>query len=488
VTRRRNRANGHRRPVARRSGSFPGRRVSVLLALALGAFGGSAALASADPSSNVLVTATLYSSGGTSTDSVTVAGLQSNPAQCPTYQGQSMNELGRQGFVDVPLPPNETWSLPTILDCLETPIPLSSVTGITVMSASGSPETGSGSQLTSQDLATPSDFNNSSESPVVEANGSFNQYDRPWRGNSQGQPDYDFLDEVQGTQDDAPAPISIEVFEGPRLTVTATASQTSVRVGGTVSFSATVTGTDDGGLSYSWNFDGGAPNSTAASPQATFAGAGQYEVALQVTDAAGGGGDAEIAITVGSAAPAATGKHKQSGVGNSRKSHSPTGPRKSSGSHAGGAAGNHKSQSSSAGKTPTPSTSHTSTTPGSTSTTPASTSTTPSHPAAPTSRSPARRASARAPRLKRPVPRTQVEGPLVSGQLISDVTPVPAGVSPLVHSVPPPAASAPPARQAVRTSPVPALAGVFGVVVLLALGAIRELRGRRGWQALRAGS
>ena len=277
---------------------------------------------------------TVYSSNGTSTDSVSVAQLQANPGQCPTYQGQSMNELGRQGPVDVPLAQNATWSLPTILGCLQTPISPGRVTGVTVIDADGNPEEGSDSQLTPQDLQTPSDFNNTSEYPVVQALGSVNQYDRPWRGSPQGQPDDDYLDEVQSNQ-----PISIEVFTGGRLTVTASASKTTVATGGAVSFGATVGAANGSPLSYTWSFDGGAPNSTAPAPKAAFNAAGQYNVAVQVTDAAGAGGGAEIPITVGSRPPVATGSHHQTGAGTNRKSHSPTGPRKSSGQHAGAGAG-----------------------------------------------------------------------------------------------------------------------------------------------------
>jgi PKD domain-containing protein len=459
----------------------------LVLALALVAFAVPAADAGADAGSDVLATATVYSSSGTSTDSVSLAELQANPGQCPTYQESSMNELGRQGFVDVPLAQNATWSLPTILGCLQTPIPPASVKAVTVINAAGSPEVGSDSQLTPQDLQTPSDFSNQSESPVVQALGSVNQYDRPYRGSPQGQPDDDYLDEVQSSQDDQPAPISIEVFEGGRLTVTATASKTTVATGGAVSFSATVSGANGSPLSYTWGFDGGAPNSTAAAPEAAFNTAGQYDVAVQVTDSAGAGGGAEIPITVGSPPPAATGSHHQTGGGTSRKSHSPTGPRKSSGQHAGSGAGTHTSQS---------------TTPGKSDTTPAQTTptnqtpTTASHPATQTS-IPTHSTTTQSPTPHRPrhtspitKPPTRVFpfGPLVTGQLISDVTTLPAGASPLVHSVPAPTTSAPPARQAIRTSLLPALAATLAVVLLLGLGAGRELRGRRGWHALRPSS
>jgi len=455
-----------------------------MLVLMAGLLAGPAPLAGADAGSNVLVTATVYTSTGTSTDSVTVAALEANPGQCPPYQGHSMNELGRQGFVPVTLAQNATWSLPTILGCLQTPIPLGAVTGVTVIDAGGSPELGSGSQLTPADLApSGSDFSSSSEYPVVQAAGSVNQYDRPWRGSPQGQPDYDFLDEVQASQDDQPTPVAIEVFEGPHLGVAVNASRTTVPAGGTVGFSATVTGAGGSGLSYSWNFDGGAPNSTAATPQARFNAPGQYDVTLQVTDTAGGGGGAQIPITVGAPAPAATGSHKQAGAGKNRKSHSPTGPQKSSGNHPGGAAGKQNSQSTTTAKTTT-----TSTTPAST--TPSSTSTTPSHSAAPastparttTSRSPAHHPPRRTSPIAKPPLATQAGGPLVTGQLISDVLTLPPGASPLVRSVAAPAASAPPARQAIRTSTLPALAGALAVALLLGLGAGRELRGRRAWR------
>ncbi|MBV9192890.1 MAG: hypothetical protein JO168_02015, partial [Solirubrobacterales bacterium] len=152
MKRRRIRPEQHRRPVDCRPGFCPGRRFALLAVLTLSVIAGSAGLAGADASSNVLVTATLYTANGTSTDSVTVAALQANPGRCPLYQGRSMNELGRQGQVDVQLAENATWSLPSILGCLQTPIPLSAVTGITVIDSNGSPEEGTDSQLTPADL------------------------------------------------------------------------------------------------------------------------------------------------------------------------------------------------------------------------------------------------------------------------------------------------------------------------------------------------
>ena len=112
-----------------------------------------------------------------------------------------MNELGRQGSVDVSLassgPQSGTWGLATILRCLRSPVALSAVTGVTVIGADGSPQVCANSQLTPADLASPSDFADTAEGPVVQADGSVNQYDRPSRGSPNGQPDEDFLDEVQ---------------------------------------------------------------------------------------------------------------------------------------------------------------------------------------------------------------------------------------------------------------------------------------------------
>jgi hypothetical protein len=83
----------------------------------------------------------------------------------------------------------------------------------------------------------------------------------------------------------------------------------------------------------------------------------------------------------------------------------------------------------------------------------------------------------------KPPPPSSAGGPLITGQLIADVTPLAPGASPLVHSVAAPT-SAPPARQATRTSRLPALAAALVVALLLALGAGRELRGRRDWRTL----
>lgn len=489
MTRRRFRSDEYRRQADRRPGFFPGRRFALTLAVTASVFGSSVPLARADDGSQQIVVATVYSASGTSTESASLTALQ----QCPTYSGPGpMQELGLQGFEPVTFP-SSTWALSTVLSCLPQPVALNGQGGVTVLNGDGSPETGSGSQLTAADLAPPghTDFNNPDEGPVVAALGSANRYDRPWRG-SAGGTDYDFLDEVVQSENGQPEPITIEVFEGPLLTVTAHASQTTVPAGGSVTFSATVTGQDDSGLSYSWSFDGTAPNSTSADPPVTFADQGQFNVTVQVTDATGGGGVASIPITVGTPPAPATGGHKQKGAGTNRKSQSPTGPKKSGGRHARGPAGKPKSRQST-----TPAKTNTSTT-GGAATQSSSTVQTTTTPAPSTqSMTTATRPSTTAPRARpeRPaVPRTRpttpvpLAGPRVTGLLISDVTPLPATVSPLVHTVAAAITTSPPARRAIRTSLLPVFGAALGVVLLLGLGAQRELRTRRGWRALRFGS
>ncbi|HUA70190.1 MAG TPA: PKD domain-containing protein [Solirubrobacteraceae bacterium] len=494
MARRSTRSDEHQRPVNRRLGLIPGRRFGLTLACALAALGLLPAVAVADPSSDQVVSATVYSpSGTTQNDSVSLAQLQSNP-RCTPYSGTDVNELGRTGFVDVQLAPAGTWALSTVLGCLSTPVPVAAVHGVTVINGQGDPEEDSGSTLTPADLAPQgsTDFNNPQEAPVVQALGSLNQYDRPWRGNGQGQTDYDFLDEVQGSDNGQPLPIAIEVFEGPLLTVTVSASQTTVPVGEAVTFTANVTGQNGSPLSYSWNFAGGAPSSTAASPQVTFGNTGQYDVTVQVSDSAGGGGGAEIPITVGTPPSAATGSHPQTGSGKSRKSHTPSGPQKSKGNHAGGAAGKSTTgNSTTAGKGSGTSTANTTSTTSSTTSTSTTPTGSPNHQTgAPTPHSTA------APKPAAPHTITHItratpsprSGALVSGLLVSDVRPLSPNASPLVRVVPAVVATAPPARQAVRASLLPAFGAGFAVLLLLGLGAGRELRGRRRGPTPRVGS
>jgi len=469
-------------------------RFALALVSALIALGATCAGALADSSADVLVSAIVHSSSGTTVDSVTLAALQADPTRCPAYSGpETMHELGRQGFVDVPLPPSGaqtgTWALSTALACMQTPIPVNAVQGIAVLGFDGSPQAGAGSDLKPADLASPSDFNDTTQGPVVEALGSLNQYDRPWRGGT----DQDFLDEVQQSQNGQPLPISIEVFEGPLLTVTVTASATSVPAGGTVSFHATVGGAGASALSYAWSFGGAAPGSTASAPSVRFDSAGRYAVTVQVTNQTGGGGVASIPITVGGQPPAATGTHPQIGAGTALGSHFPTGPRQSAGHHPGGQPGSTNAGAS----TPSRARPRATTTPSAPPTTPASTTattTTPTAPAPLPNRAAAPQRTRPAPahiqprRLARPAPLSAPKGPVVAGRLISDVIPLGPGASPLIHIVPSTVAGAPPARQAIRASLLPGIGAALAVIVLLGLGAARELGWPRGWRAPGAGS
>lgn len=99
------------------------------------------------------------------------------------------------------------------------------------------------------------------------------------------------------------------------------------------------------------------------------------------------------------------------------------------------------------------------------------------------------RARASARRRPRPhqasPPSTTVASPVVSGLLISAVSPIAATQSPLVHTQPASVASAPARRVGASPTPLPAVAGGLAVVLLLGLGAGRELRGRRAWRTLR---
>ncbi|MGH2893455.1 MAG: hypothetical protein ACRDPM_09340 [Solirubrobacteraceae bacterium] len=76
----------------------------------------------------------------------------------------------------------------------------------------------------------------------------------------------------------------------------------------------------------------------------------------------------------------------------------------------------------------------------------------------------------------------------MSGQLIRDVSLQSASASPLVHFTPAAVTPAAEVRQASHISAAPAIAGALAVGLLLALGAGRELRGRRRWRLTDGGN
>ena len=122
-------------------------------------------------------------SGQPTQDSVSPAYLLAHPSQCPVYTGGTLDEYGRTGREPITPSTTRSWTLGTILGCLQTPIALSNVTGVTVIGSDGAPQTGADSQITPADLATPSDFLNTAQNPVVQSVG-YTQYDRPQRNAS----------------------------------------------------------------------------------------------------------------------------------------------------------------------------------------------------------------------------------------------------------------------------------------------------------------
>ena len=454
------------------------------------------ATAHADDSAPV-VQATVYGQGGQPTqDSVSPAYLLGHPGQCPVYSGGTLVEYGRTGQEQITPSSTRSWTLGTILGCLHTPIALANVTGVTVIGSDGSPQTGANSQITPADLATPSDFLNTGQNPVIQAVG-YNEYDRPQRNAS----DLDFLDEVQEN-----TPITIEVFEGPPLKVSATASQTTVTVGGTVDFSAAVSGNNGSALSYNWNFGGGAASSSQAAPQVQFNTAGVWTVNLEVTDANGGGGGDQVSVTVTqpgtsstptTTGPTTTGPDKSTGT----TPGAPPGKKKKPGTQSTGPQHKHGN-----GPQTTPNHSQTTTT----STTPTTTTQTTTTPAAGSSggdssgssgsssagsglasgtpagsASTHRKAPAAPAHRPTPTPTSPPTGALVHGELISDVVPLPANRSPLVHLVSGAAGSAPARQAPERRSVLPIIGAVVAVLALLGLGAQRELGRPRWWRAPR---
>ena len=458
--------------------------------------------------SDTIVSVTVYKSGGQqTTESITSGSLESRAGQCSPYAGPGMQEFGVGGEPEPQTFGSTAWTLSTILNCLQQPIgPADASGGITVFNADGSPQTGDGSTLKSGDLVPPTNFNDPNESPVVSDLGTSRRYDRPWRGGN----DENFLDQVT-----VAGPIAVDVFEGRQIPAEISPMSPTVAEGGTVGFTVTASGS---GLSYQWNFGGGAPDSTEQNPTVTFDTAGVWTVSLLVTDADGDDGHAQTKVTVTS--PDSTTSTAPTTPGTVT-----TGPTKSSGTTPGGTSGpkgggtgaptgkpTHQSPSKSQGSpssnkhththTTQTSTTQTSTTPsggsgsgsggggssgsgatgsgsgssGSTgagapgaATTPISKATTPHTPRAPTHRRTAPPASG--------VPQ------LVTGQLISDVVPIPESASPLVHAVATRAtpATAPALHPPAGPSPWPIIGSALAVAALLAAGAWRELRapGRR---------
>lgn len=267
--------------------------LTLALTIAVGASG--AGPATADPAASVTVVATVYAAGAApATDQTTVGALE---AGCPLYTGPSPEQYGTGGADAPAINPSASWSIGTLISqCLQQPqIPLTSVSGVTIIGPDGSPQLDSGAQLSQADLQTPSDFQNSSESPVLSDDGDGIIYERPSRGGSD-----DNAADVITTN--APGSFELQIFTGPLLSVTASASTNSVAADTPVTFSASVAGSPDD-VSYSWDFAGAAPAATGASTTASFSTPGIYGVSVEATDADGGGGYGEVQVTVGAPTP-----------------------------------------------------------------------------------------------------------------------------------------------------------------------------------------
>jgi hypothetical protein len=476
-----------------------------------------------------VLSATVYNGHGSSQESVSLAQLQQSAAACPEYPGagDTWVEYGRGGQRETQGLPHAgpttgTWALKTVLACLPNPIDPAAITALVVLTRDGAAE----QPLAPADLS-PGQFQDASQVPVIEDFGDQIGYDRPWRGGS----DQDYLDQVQ---EPSGSPVTVEAYAGPALHVTASADRTTIDAGASVSFSSNVEGSDSS-LQYAWTFDGGAPDSSDPAPRETFGTAGLYNANLVVTDSSTGaiGSTQPITITVNTASgqqTSTTGGTPQPGGG---QGPSPTGPQQSPGGTRGGtpASGSHRSPGSttpsgagappatgqhhrqprsshrnrrasssrarthrhgSAGRAGTSSGSQ-ATSPIASSPVPASASTNPSrvpnHASSRHAAAPRHRAQTPATHQAAPVTTPPARSPLVTGRVIEGVRPLPLRTSPLARTAAArqAAATAAAVRPAVHTSFVALLAGILSAILLLALGAARELHWRPRLPALRLG-
>jgi PKD domain len=413
-------------------------------------------------------------------------------AGCPPYSGANPIYLYPPGQSEQ-LPTATSWSLATVLTC-GLQIPLGDVTAVQVLTTSRGFEP----LLSKADVSDPSRYQDTQAPgalPVISVDGSQDQtiYNRPFRGGN----DDNARDQVtQGGE-----PITLVVYaDGPPLTVRASARKLSTTASTTTMKLEAAVQTADGtpipasALKWSWNFGDGTAPSAAVTPTHPYPG-GSYFVTVQVTDTSlGAGGTNTIAVTT--PASPAPGRKNQSGGKKHTKSQSPNGPDKGgSGGSPGAGAGSKQPGTSDRGQsgskpssqsTDPPATSTTSraSAPPATAGTSTPASTQPATTSSPSS--PARNSVPRRPAPPRHPRRTTARrtappaaAPVVTGRLIADVTPLAAGSRPLGHVASAGAAPAPTVRRATSSSSISAVGSALLVVVLLGLGAWRELRGRR---------
>ncbi len=469
-----------RPPVRRRPGALPGRRFAyaLLLAAALAATGGGAGTAAAD---QTVVSATIFPSGHGSVTTRSVG--QTALGACPPYSGPNPLTLFPTGQ-SYNLPAT-TWTVATVISC-GLQIPLTDVSSVQISNTLiGAFEGLSAAALSESSLY--DDPGGPGALPIVSVDGSGGQtnYFRPRAVGS------------NSTVDVTETPIPIRVYAyGPPLTVKAAYQKLT----STVKLSATVT-TAAGAvvpasaLGWKWDFGDG-QTSTQATPGHRFAAGNSYSVTVTVTDPSAGTGGTDTIQVMPPVAPKPS--HKQQMGGSKRdKSTSPNGAdngKRSRGPTTPPQPGTNGTQPPATDTQPTGTNTQpagtntqpagTATQPATTATQPATTATQPSTTtaattatrstttgAASTTAAPRRRHSAR--------PQLTPSAPLVTGRLISDVTPLSPSASPLTR--PAPAAAAAPAavRQATRTSALPIVLAPLAIILLLGLGAGRELRGRR---------
>jgi PKD repeat protein len=456
--------------------------------VALGCAGGGASASQPLPG-DLGVSATIYGAGSqVSTSSVTLQQLVNEGCPQYTFQHDAYADSGG-------VPGSPIWSLWGVLGCMSGVDENPQISVVVYKSQGGREASLDGAELQPENSAF-----EYGDAPIVATDRTYAEYYRPARDAS----DDNGADNVQTST------LEVDVYEGGTLTVVPQASATSISAGATVTFTSNVTG----GTDYDWNFDQVAPDSSAANPPpVTFPSGGNYPVSLEAWNpatGAGGSGTVTINVTSPNPPPTTTGTTPNNSNGTNtnpaapnngpakgnQKPTSPASPsthprtQQHSNTHQGNKVHKHKTPT-----TQTQTTSQTTTTTptagasgGSGSDNTGSGQSAPSTTSAPNSpgitpahaKSHLPSPSTTKPLAPEPPP---PNAPVVSGRLISDVILLPAAASPLVSTV---AAATPTAmRQGVRASVLPILGGVAAVVLLLGLGAARELRGRRG---LRFGS
>ena len=475
---------------------FPGRRFALALVLAGAVLSCSGAVAVADP--NQLVQAEIWPAGGgpATNESVSIGGLESRSGQCPTYEPGGPN-IGLYGAGGIPTNQDQvtaqSWTIPTVLSCLSPPVPPRNVLDVQVERSDGTLE----QPLSPADLGysppgSASDFYVAQEFPLIYVSGNQIYYDRPWRGGT----DDNAADRVF---EQSPSSFALQVFEEHVGNATVTASPNPATVNASVSFSASASG-PGGPLTYAWNFDGGlADSDTSSAPSVTFASGGTYDVTVEITGTSGPPAEGSVTLQVGPQTTTTTQTNPNA---------PPTGPTNGSGNTPGGSAGKPSTHGNgTSGKHPSgqkpgatkgkhqPKPNTKTTTSGSGGTANGSgasgsgSSSGGKNAGASHGRGQSRHSGGgQATPAKRRPASTSGPATVITGRLVSDVTPLPAGASPLVHVEPGPLPAAPAARRPIAASVLPALAAALAVALLFSLGAGRELRWRHPLRLLRFSS